>query len=77
MPGRRSTNSLQPIRYTMSFNFTSRIYDLMQESRGLLAERPALTWYGECVSEVPERPYVCKSCDRTFVHLSGLMQHQV
>merc|ERR1712142_715304 len=60
-------------------NAREKIYKFIathQESRGLLAERPALTRYGECVSEVPERPYVCKSCDRTFVHLSGLMQHQ-
>jgi len=60
-------------------NAREKIYKFIathQASRGLLAERPALTWYGECISEVPERPYVCRSYDRTFVHLSGLMQHQ-
>eukprot|EP00092_Neocalanus_flemingeri_P002738 GFUD01002931.1.p1 GENE.GFUD01002931.1~~GFUD01002931.1.p1 ORF type:complete len:158 (+),score=31.98 GFUD01002931.1:124-597(+) len=47
-----------------------------KESRGLLANTPALEWAGAGTGRVPDLPYKCQECSKKFRQVSALMQHQ-
>eukprot|EP00092_Neocalanus_flemingeri_P002502 GFUD01002678.1.p1 GENE.GFUD01002678.1~~GFUD01002678.1.p1 ORF type:complete len:455 (+),score=121.94 GFUD01002678.1:47-1366(+) len=49
-----------------------------KQATHLLTARPQLTYSGSGASclTVPEKPYACSHCEKTFVNVSSLMQHQ-
>lgn len=59
-------------------NARQQIYELAQRLRGMrqfMNDTPMLTWDGSN-NGVPETPYCCKQCNKSFHQLSQLMQHQ-
>ena len=59
-------------------NARRQIYDFAQAQRGMrpyLTGTPMLT-NGSGSSGVPDKPYQCPQCAKSFRHLSQLMQHQ-
>ena len=48
-----------------------------QSSMGrYMTERPLLTYGGTISGPVPDKPYCCKECSKSFHQLSQLLQHQ-
>ena len=59
-------------------NARQQIYDYAQRQRGMqryMHDTPMLTYDGPS-SGVPDYPYHCDQCNKSFRQLSQLMQHQ-
>jgi hypothetical protein len=59
-------------------NARQQIYDFASRQRAMqpfLSDVPRLT-YGGYDNDVPDLPYSCPQCDRSFRQLSQLLQHQ-
>jgi hypothetical protein len=59
-------------------NARQQIYDYARGQRGMqrfMGETPLLTWNG-MNNGVPDLPYRCPECNKSFRQLSQLLQHQ-